>query len=187
MLLETKTSYVVGFWRPKQEPDDLDAKYKALLKWLEEHAETYAVVVHDLDIDAQGERVTTHIHFVYKATECRRLSTNLNEIATAIDVDPLSVSVDKASSVKASIRYLIHKDDPQKHQYAMGAIQHNWPTEEFEKLFADKARTEIDFDFLLDLIRRSRTITDVIAVVGLGSYRYWRPVIADMWKDAHRD
>lgn len=183
--LETKTSYVVGFYRPKEEDSILGERFSKLKAWLEANAETYALVIHDLDVGEDGERVTTHIHFVYKARECRRLSTNLNEIADALEVDTLAVSVDKASSVSASIRYLVHKDDPQKHQYALSAVVHNWKDSEFDAVFAYPSKKEIDFDFLVRLIHKSRSITELIAVIGLGAYRYWRPVISDMWKDLH--
>lgn len=183
--LESKTAYVVGFYRPKEEDEALTQKANALRGWLEVNAETYAYAIHDLDVNEEGQRATGHIHFVYKARECRRLSTNLNEIADALGVDPLSVSVDKASSVASSVRYLIHKDDPQKHQYPMGSVVHNWKQDDFDRVFNPKNRQEIDFDFLLSLVRKSRNVTEVIAVIGLGAYRYWRPVIVDMWKDCH--
>lgn len=184
--LETKTAYVVGFYRPKAEDERLAERVNALRGWLEASAETYAYIVHDLDTSEDGERITGHVHFVYKAKECRRLSTNLKEIADALGVDPLAVSVDKATSVAASMRYLIHKDDPQKHQYPLGNVVHNWKDDEFQRIYAAREKKEIDFDYLLSLVRRSRNVTEVISVIGLGAYRYWRPVINDMWKDAHK-
>lgn len=185
--LETKTAFVCGFYRPPVEDPDIMRRVALLRAWLETNAETFAYIVHDLDVNADGERCTSHVHFVFKAQTTKRLGTFLNEISDGLDVDTQAVTLDKASSVARCVRYLIHKDDPQKHQYPLGSVVHNWPDVEWQKVFAGKDRQEIDFDYLLGLVRRSAKITDVICVLGLGTYRYWRQVIVDMWKDLHKE
>lgn len=185
MNLETKTSYVCAVYRPKEEDSELSTRCERLREWLTKNAETYAYIVHDLDMDGDN-RMTSHIHVVYKSHECKRLGTSLNELAETLGVNPLSISIEKASSVKACMRYLIHKDDPQKHQYALSSIVHNWGEREFLTNYADARKPDINFDFLFDLCHRCNCLSELIAVIGISTYRYWRPVISDIWNDTHK-
>lgn len=185
--LSTKTKYLLVVWRPAEEDALIDEKVSGMLAYLKERAETYALAVHDLDTDANGDRMTSHIHVVAVMEQCRALQTWLNEIADALGVDTLSVSVDKASSVKRSIRYLIHKDDPEKHQYPLGSIIHNWADAELLAVFADKEKTEITYEYIARLCQRCARVSEIVSVIGMGAYRYWRPVILDIWRDYHAD
>lgn len=185
MNLETKTSYLAVVYRPKLEDPELSTRFQRLREWFDKNVETYAAIVHDLDMDGD-QRMSPHIHFVAKTHECKRLCTWLNDLAETLGVNPLSISIQKASDVRACVRYLVHKDDPQKHQYALSSIVHNWGEKEFLQNFADARKEDINFDFLLDLCRRSNTLSELICVIGIGTYRYWRPVITDIWNDTHK-
>lgn len=70
------------------------------------------VITHNKDQTEQGEPIDPHTHFILEYETPRKLSTvgNLLNVATNF--------IELGQSKKALLRYLTHKDDPEKFQYS---------------------------------------------------------------------
>lgn len=70
------------------------------------------VITHNKDQTEQGELIDPHTHFILEYETPRKLSTvgNLLNVATNF--------IELGQSKKALLRYLTHKDDPEKFQYS---------------------------------------------------------------------
>ena len=69
-----------------------------------------AYIVHDMDVDDNGELKKPHIHWVGQRSAC-----TLDFVASNLEIP--ENSIEYCRKFKRSIRYLIHKDSPSKFQY----------------------------------------------------------------------
>lgn len=85
--------------------------------WIEIINETYIEWVcsplHNLDVNPDGEVKKEHYHItlLYPSKKSYSQVTELTDILNA----PIPI---RCNSVKGSIRYMVHKDNPEKYQYA---------------------------------------------------------------------
>lgn len=76
-------------------------------------------ILHDKDVkeDGSGEFKKAHIHFVFKPVNPR----TLKGFADFIGIP--SNYIEPCKSLRASVRYLVHADDPTKYQYSLEELQ----------------------------------------------------------------
>jgi hypothetical protein len=91
-------------------PEWEKAKIDKFIKSMAGSAKVW-VITHDKDQNEQGELIDPHTHFILEYETPRKLSTvaNLLQVATNF--------IELGQSKKALLRYLTHKDDPEKFQY----------------------------------------------------------------------
>lgn len=88
--------------------DDVLARLKSFFPEL-------AYIVHDMDVDKDGELKKPHIHWVGQRSAC-----SLDFVATSLEVP--ENTIEYCRKFKRSIRYLVHKDSPSKFQYDVEKI-----------------------------------------------------------------
>lgn len=104
-----------------------------------------AFIKHDKDVDENGEIKTTHYHAVLMYTNARLFSTIKNTYQGA--------HIEQTANLAASIQYLTHKNNPEKHQYDYKNIQTNDGTE-LEKLYnatIEKGKNQLEKQLIDDI------------------------------------
>lgn len=121
-------------------PDSTSYDCEKVLSRLEDTFADYAYVLHDKDVDENGELKKPHIHWCGK-----RSPAPISTIANALCVE--SNSIEFCKNWKYSLRYLIHADNPDKFQYLPETVTANFPfTSVVEnKLEALKSRKIFNF------------------------------------------
>lgn len=176
MNLNTKTKYLNVIITHK----NLDNKFIVDLEnYLKTNSVTYAFILHDKDINEDGEQKTKHIHIVYEKAERLRLSTEINNICKHLSIKANIISIEKCSNYVGAMQYLIHKNNASKYQYSVDAIITNIDRDELQHTL-DMSNKVISFEYLLDIISSSDNIVEIIGVLGLNNYRFYRTIIIDI-------
>lgn len=81
----------------------------------------WAYILHDSDVDADGNLKKLHYHFYGKSSD----KLTASGIAYRVHVPESACRVVK--SWKGALRYLVHADNPEKHQYNVSDISSNFP------------------------------------------------------------
>lgn len=187
MGLSTQSKFICGIISMKRadiyEQSDIEFH---LREFFLEQGVMYAFIVHIMDKSEKDptDFVEPHIHFVAEMSKRARLSSWLSRIAIRCWVNPLAVSIEKPTSIDKCIKYLIHKENPEKYQYAVDSIRTNLSTEELETYLNSDGVT-IDVDYLLHVVEDSNTLADVARTIGLYYYQRYRPTINDFWRLYH--
>lgn len=82
----------------------------------------YALIVHDKDIKEDGTPKGKHLHLVLQASKGASFNTWLERLRLLFAVEIEAVSIQQMANLTGCLRYLIHKDDANKHQYAIEEI-----------------------------------------------------------------
>lgn len=101
-------------------PDSTSYDCEKVLSRLEDSFSDFAYVLHDKDVDENGELKKPHIHWCGK-----RSPAPISTIANALCVE--SNSIEFCKNWKYSLRYLIHADNPEKFQYLPETVTANFP------------------------------------------------------------
>lgn len=131
----------------------------------------YAYIVHDNDKDEIGNFKTIHSHIVLWKGGKTRKTTLINKLSEILNQNPNTISVDVCVSVKSSVRYLIHRDSPEKHQYLCGEIDSN----AFEEVtnFLEDVDNDISGKTLYEIIKECDFDKNSVAL-NLGPTKYCR-------------
>lgn len=105
-------------WLSSQKPAWSKKKMEKLAKELDGSAKIY-MINHDKDLNDDGTIKENHTHFLIDYQTPRKIST----VANLLGTEPNFLQVCK--SKKASLRYLLHLDDSDKHQYKPESVVHN--------------------------------------------------------------
>lgn len=81
----------------------------------------WAYILHDSDVDADGNPKKPHFHFYGKSAD----KLTASAIAYRVHVSESACRV--VSCWKGALRYLVHADNPEKHQYNVSDISSNFP------------------------------------------------------------
>lgn len=81
----------------------------------------WAYILHDSDVDADGNPKKPHYHFYGKCAD----KLTASGIAYRVHVPESACRV--VSRWKGALRYLVHADNPEKHQYDVSDISANFP------------------------------------------------------------
>ena len=159
-----------------------------LKEWLEKNTKQYAFILHDKDILEDGTPKTPHLHAVCNMNSTKqRIATILNDLTKALNISAFLVSIDKYSSFNASLQYLIHKNNEEKHQYDIKDIVTNIPSQELDLFMKyDTQSEELTAERLIDVVKKAKKRTDIMREVGLFNYRINRPVIMDIAQELNK-
>lgn len=103
----------------------------------------WAYILHDSDVDAEGNPKKPHYHFYGKCSD--KLTSS--GIAYRVHVPESACRV--VSKWKAAVRYTVHADNPEKYQYNVSDICSNFPLAGFFTLSDDMQAVRI-FAFISD-------------------------------------
>ncbi len=114
----------------------------------------YAYCLHDKDVkdDETGELKKAHVHVVMKFTGRRTLSSVKNEMMGYGVPDNLVNTCNE----RVMLRYLIHKDNPEKYQYPLSDIQTNM-SDAVHDAMNDEITSDEAFRILNKYIMQSET------------------------------
>lgn len=144
----------------------------------------YYYIIHDKDINENGEAIPRHLHFVFECpkTYRKRLSTWLNLVADTLGLpNAIGIEIKPTTSFVGSVQYLTHQNHPDKHQYDKSFIMTNVNRDQLDTIL-HMARNGLDIDYLVYVVEHSITIIDVMYQLGLNYYHHYRPTINDIWK-----
>lgn len=154
----------------------------------EEGACEYALALHDLDVDpATGQIKTPHIHVCAVMCDKKRLITWLNRFADRLNLNPLAISIEKLKDFAGAVRYLVHKDDPDKYQYDTSRIITTLKPDDLEGLLlVDPSRADkCSFESLVEICKQCSHKVDVAGVIGSSHYTHYYRLITDIWDMLH--
>lgn len=103
-------------------PDSESYDCSSVLARLSEVFDEWAYVTHDMDTDDNGEIKKAHIHWIGKLSSPALLST----VAGGRKLGVPENSVEYCKNWKYAVRYLVHKDSPEKFQYSPDAVVSNF-------------------------------------------------------------
>lgn len=87
----------------------------------------YAYILHDKDVLESGEIKGNHIHLVFTAESAKSSANWIKHFSDLLHLEQEAVSVEMQGSEKKCLRYLLHLDDPAKHQYDRSEVITNMP------------------------------------------------------------
>ena len=150
----------------------------------------YAFILHDLDlrkedkIDAlgnvvwrKGELKTPHFHLWFESRVSRRLGTIISKLSQATGVDAQLISAERAVSMEGSIQYLIHKNDPDKHQYSMVEVMTNIPKDELA-LIMERDSSPFSVDFIMVSWENCRNMSEFVKAIGIERFNMYFKTIS---------
>lgn len=125
----------------------------------------YWLCTHNMDVNEEtGELKKVHTHAVIQFDGHRTLSAVQNEFVRV----GLEKRFVQTCNLRAMLRYLIHKDDPDKYQYPKSAVKTNMPTT-FENALIDTIDDKLAFKMVNDWIDEQ---TGFISVSAMNNYIY---------------
>ena len=113
--------------------------------------EKYALILHDKDVNEDGEVKKPHVHAVVKYGGKRTVSSVKNEFAKY----GLEKRFVDTCNERAMLRYLIHQDNPEKYQYKKSEIDTNMKSE-CETAWADEVTSEEALALLIQYIEEKQ-------------------------------
>lgn len=141
-----------------------------------------AVIEHDLDFDRDRNAYKTkHYHVVITFGGCYRIGTVLNMLCDNFHCNENQVSIEKCNSVPSQVRYLVHLDDRDKHQYPFADIVSN--RADLVDKYLHQIRKIQDADDLYAVMREYPNLYDLISMIGVEQYKKWRVVIQDLRRE----
>lgn len=130
----------------------------------------------------QGVKIP-HVHFVFRAFERTRLSSWIIRIADVLGFGKdqrILVSVENCRCFPYAIQYLLHLNHAEKYQYPRDALITNLTRDQID-FYLQSDGTYLDPHTLLDLVRSSNSLTEIIMRLGLETYNRYRIVITTMF------
>ena len=136
----------------------------------------YYVIRHYADVNAEGELKHDHYHAVIKLEKRIRKSTIIRLLANLLQVNECLISAEILYNKRNAVRYLLHKDHPDKYQYDECSIFTNNENQLFNYLHYDI--DQLDTDRLIEVIKKCNfNKIEIMQVLGLQTYNtYWRMI-----------
>lgn len=153
---------------------------ESLRDYLAANCSLWAFIKHDLDVQVDGSFKTPHVHIVATGLHRKRLSTWISDISKVMQVGVFAVNVEPLSSFEAQFQYLIHKNNPEKHQYDISEVVTNIPSDQYD-LYLDASRAPLDFDEIVRLCESTDDLIDIIEYLGITSWLTYHRVVKDIW------
>lgn len=140
----------------------------------------YYSILHDRDINANGEVKRKHYHLILVHKSRIDKSTLIKRIAERLGITPNCISCDAVYTLNGAIRYLMHMDDSDKASYLPFEVSTN--NETIFNLAINNQCDNVDINYLIQLCRDLPKLK-VMEVLGLEVYQRWRNTISDIYKE----
>lgn len=108
-------------WELVLYPDSDSYDVSSVLAELVGVFDQWAYILHDRDVDSDGNPKKPHYHFYGKCAD------KLTSSGLAYRVHVPESACRAVSKWKGALRYLVHADNPEKYQYAVSDISSNFP------------------------------------------------------------
>lgn len=94
--------------------------------------------LHDKDVNADGEPKKAHYHLMFLFSGNKSLA-QIQEISDGLSGIKLNVPDNRVKEVRATVRYMVHADQPDKYQYGLeNLVGHGIDLSEFLTTTSDK-------------------------------------------------
>lgn len=159
---------------------------KELLDYLNSQGFLYFVIMHDKDVDNQGVLIRAHYHVVLRSIKRLRVKQVIHQLCDWMLTNMENIQVQEVIDFDASVQYLIHKNNLEKHQYDVNEIITN-----ADNLISIMNETiscvHISTDWLIEnIVCNSMNRLELIKAIGIGAYTHYRPVINDLYDIAYK-
>lgn len=159
-------------------------KYEDMSAFLSDYAQEvpnyYWAIQHYCDTSDDGEIERIHWHIVFEYQSRKTYTGVIRDLADLLLVSDNRISVDPCRSKVASIRYLMHLDDPDKAPYLPSDVL----TNHYPMLVEAISRNweELTIEDIVDVVKNAHNEMDVITRIGLKNYQRYRSTINDVYK-----
>lgn len=161
--------------------DKLIYEYSKQLSNLSAMGYQYFAIVHDKDYKGNGELKTKHIHLILSNNSRPRAKQVLVTLCDLFNCSAEQIQLQQCVDIVCSVQYLIHKNDPDKHQYLSSDIITNVSRAIIvEYLDRDCNSLDLDFTTLKELwIDSGFDELVLMEKIGIGRYQAFRGTIKD--------
>lgn len=145
-----------------------------------------ASIIHDKDIEINGELKTLHAHIFIDTPLNPTKRQLLNDLSKELNIDKDLISLTPTKSDFLLVQYLIHKNDKLKTQYNRENIITN-DSEELEKRLNKIYRKPLNEEELQNEIFISNTFTDLIKKIGLENAKKYQSCFKQVKQEQQQD
>lgn len=157
--------------------------YSDFFTWLNNSGFRYWFIVHDKDVDNQGQLVRPHIHLVLSGNKRWRVKQLINQLSDCLITNNENIQVMEVVNLVASVQYLLHKNDVDKFQYSIDRIFTNDSQNLVSMMNETITFERITTDRLINLIMVEEVSKlELIKIMGIGSYAHYRNAINDIYE-----
>lgn len=142
----------------------------------------YAFILHDKDTNDNGELKTPHYHIVIYLTRAFAKNTIIMDIVKSMSINKLIVSCRVGDIVESTI-YLTHSESKTKYHYSSLDIVTNDIYNLNSILSHQTCLYILSIDYLIELVIKSDSLSQVYSVLGLKDAKLYRAIITDLWRD----
>lgn len=139
----------------------------------------YAIVLHDKDFNADGEIKRPHYHIVFEMSSPKGDQIIAKDIARVLLVNMNIISYACALNFCGAIRYLTHLDNVDKYQYPKSDVITSSESE-YQMFVNQMDFLDLDIASLLNIIKSSKSLTEVYQTIGIGNATKYRWLIKDL-------
>ena len=146
----------------------------------EDFIDYYAFILHDRDVNDEGEIKTPHYHIVLKCNSRYAKESIITDFAKNLKINRVCVKVKAYHDICGAVQYLVHQNDKDKFQYDRSEIVSSNIADTEVYLIG---QIEIGVNNLIDICISCKTLTEVYSVIGLKNAKLYHWVIKDLWND----
>lgn len=139
----------------------------------------YAIILHDKDFNADGEIKRPHYHIVFEMSSPKGDQTIAKDMAKVLLININVISYACALNFCGAIRYLTHLDNADKYQYSKSDLITS-SEGEYQMFVNQMDFLDLDISSLLNIIKSSKSLTDVYQTIGIGNATKYRWLIKDL-------
>lgn len=163
-----------------QETENGTLDTKELEKVINIYTSYYFIILHDKDTNEHGEIKKPHYHIVMKTRKRITLGGLLRDISKLLEINKTSINARETINETASIRYLLHLDYENKHQYAPFEILTKRHDILKNALDGKEITQELTATLLIEIIKESKNKLKIMEKIGLNNYTKYRGAIVDI-------
>ena len=139
-----------------------------------------AVILHDQDINDDGQLKTAHFHLILESKRTRK-STLLKQISDLLDLPLNCISCKEIINWRKAVRYITHIDYEDKTYYLPSDIYTN------DRIYLDSffaSREEnICEEKLIEIVRYEKTTAKILLKIGMENYKKYAQIIRDLQRN----
>jgi len=139
----------------------------------------YAIILHDKDFDSNGELKRPHYHLVFEMSSPKGDQTIAKDMAKTLMLNINIISYACALNFCGAVRYLTHLDNPDKHSYSKSEVVYS-SEGEYQMFVNQMDFLDLDISSLLNIIKSSKSLTEVYQTIGIGNATKYRWLIKDL-------
>lgn len=163
-----------------QENENGTLNIEKLEKYINIYCSYYFIILHDKDTNEHGEIKKPHYHIVMKTRKRITLGGLLRDLSELLNINKTSISARETINEIASIRYLLHLDYDEKHQYAPFEILTKRHDILKNALDGKEITQELTAQLLIEIIKENKNKLKIMEKIGLNNYQKYRGTILDI-------